>query len=424
VGKWRHLPTGMMHTMADTPSQTTAAAADTNSGGAPAGNGSSASTTTQQQERELTLAEALELDLAEPADDKKGNGGANSTSDEGDGSDEGDDANHGDDGSDDGDDQGDDGNDSDEGDDEDSNDDDDGSDDDSEGDTSKDKKKDDDKDDDEAPKGLESLPKWAQKRIQKQSESIRSFKEQIAKGGITLTPTPIAPLAHVRDQESLTKEIQTAKQVRSILGKLKDEDYQDGPNGLQAEVQVGQQKYVFSKDEVAAKLAYAETVLDPEVITSRQDYLRHRETHKPWEVAEQVMPGILEKDSGPNQAYMHLLKLCPELAARVPDYEFIIACAVRGLSQYKDESEGKAKWQRFALDAKGNIVPPKRKAEKGSKHTTPANKNTPTPPTAQRPALRPDGGKATSADLDELQKRAESGDEEARRELMRLEMAA
>lgn len=407
MGKWRHLPTGMTQTMADQSTQIPAAAADTTTGQAPAVGGPSASSSSHQQETELSLAEALALDLAEPDDDEKSNEGADSTSDE-EGDANGGDDNHEDD------------EDSDEGD-NDSDDDNDGSEDDSEEDPSKDDAK--DKNDEDGPKGLEELPKWAQKRIRKQSEDIRTLKGQIAQGGLTLAPTPLMPLAHVRDQEGLTHEIQTAKNIRALLGKLKDEDYEESANGLQAEVQVGQQKYVLSKAEVEAKLAHAEAVLDPETITSRQDYLRHREQYKPWEVAEQVMPGILQKDTPANKAYEHLLKVCPELPARLPDYEFIMACAVRGLSQYKEEAEGKAKWQRFVLDDKGNIVPPKRKAgekekSKGEKREDPA----PQTPNNQRPAVRPAGGKATNADLDELQKRAEAGDEAAMRELMRAEM--
>lgn len=425
MGKWRHLPTGMTHTMAVNTTQNPAAAADTTTDGAPSVAGPTASPSNQQQLSELSLADALRLDLADPEEDKQDNDGADGNGDDDD-SNDGDDDQNDNDGDDsderDDDNQGDDDDDSDEGDDDDSDDDD--SDDDSKDDKSKDKKEG-DKDGD-TPKGLEDLPKWAQKRIQKQSNDIRTLKGQIAEGGITLTPTALTPLAHVKDQETLTKEIQMAKNVRNLLGKIKDEDFQDGPNGPQVEVQVGQQKFVLSKEDVASKLAHADTVLDPEVLTSRQDFLRHREQYKPWEAAEQVMPGILQKDTPANKAYNHLLKSCPEIAARLPDFEFIMACAVRGLSQYKEESEGKAKWQRFALDDKGNIVPPKRKADdkdkgKGGKKGKPAPA-APAAPANQRPAVRPAGAKATNADLDDLQKRAEAGDEGARRELMKLEM--
>ena len=237
------------------------------------------------------------------------------------------------------------------------------------------------------PKGLENVPKAVWKRIQKQSETIRELKAKAEESSvIQVTPTALSPLAHIQSADALKQEIALAKNVRNLLGGIKPEDF--GEHG-KAEVTVGNQKFEFSQEEVQAKLAQADSVLDPDALTERHAYITHRETHKPWEVAEQVMSGVTKKGTPENQAYQHLVQLCPELVTRLPDHEFIIACAVRGLKQYKDEASGKVRYLRMDLDDQGKVIPPK--AADTPPGGAPAKPNP--VPSAQRPPVSGSGAK-------------------------------
>jgi hypothetical protein len=217
---------------------------------------------------------------------------------------------------------------------------------------------------DNPPPGFDGLPKGAVRRILKQKETIDDLKEQLANANqITLTPTPVSPLGHVMKPEALTKEINMAQFVRSTLGKLKPDDFVAGPDGIpKATVTVGNQQFVFSQAEVESKLGLAEAMLDPTTLTERQQFIASREQTKPWEAAEKVMPGVLQPGTPENQAYQNLVKMCPEIVSRIADHEFIVALAVRGLTQYREETAGKAKWVRMELDENGQVKPPQQQA--------------------------------------------------------------
>jgi hypothetical protein len=125
-----------------------------------------------------------------------------------------------------------------------------------------------------------------------------------------------------------------------------------------------------------------------------------------------------------------VLKAVPELAAKLPDYELFVACAARGMKQMLEEREGKARYVRYEVKD-GKLVAPKQSAAGTNKATGPASAGKPAAttqaqpfrPNNQRPPVRA-AGAPQSANLAALEARAAQGDDTARRELLRAELAA
>lgn len=209
------------------------------------------------------------------------------------------------------------------------------------------------------PKGLENVPKPVWKRIVNQSKQIKELKAQTGQPQtIELTPTELHPLAHITDDKGLQEEIGRAKFARQLLANLKPEDFaDDGKGRTVAEVVVGNQKYLLTEAEVKAKLDYADAVLDPDNVMDRKEFISYRNTHKPWQVAEKMVPDVFKKDTPAHAKYQALLKRLPQLAT-LPDHEYIIAAAVMGMQQYEETQGGKVKWVKMQLDDKGQVIPP------------------------------------------------------------------
>lgn len=249
------------------------------------------------------------------------------------------------------------------------------------------------------PRGLEGVPKPVWKRIQKQSEKIRDLNEQLGKQEvIQIAPLPDSPLSGVTDMTALQAEIRKANGVRTLLGGFKAEDYtDDGKGGKYVEVTLGDQVFRYTEQRVSQMLAHANAVLDPEAMLERQQFLQKREEAKPQLAAEEVLPGVLKKGTPANDAYIAILQSVPELAHRLPNFEYVIACMVRGETQFKEEKGGKVKFVRMELDDKGQVITPKTGA-------APAAKPNAAAPSTARPAVQqqqqpPPNGKDAAARL-------------------------
>lgn len=273
-------------------------------------------------------------------------------------------------------------------------------------------------DDESVPKGMENWPAPAVKRIQKQSETIRALKAQVAQGGIQITPTEASPLADVGTIEALEQRLQNAKGVRAWC--------KENPDGGTIKLANGG-VYEVTPEMAQAKLATAEREI--EAYPDRKLWLSEREKSKPWEAAETVAPGILTAGTQENTFYTNVLKAVPELAAKLPDYEVFLACAARGMRQLIEEQQGTAKYVRMEVKD-GKLVTPQRPSVAGSK-ASPASAGKPatTPqaqpfrPTNQRPPARA-AGAPQPANFAALEARAAAGDEAAQRALLTAELAA
>ena len=217
-------------------------------------------------------------------------------------------------------------------------------------------------DPEQPPKGLEGVPKPVWKRIKTQSERIRELQQQVAAASpIQIVAGPQTPLAHVTDTAALEREMTLAQGIMDLLGGLKEDDFIDKGNGkLIAEIELEDNQVLrFSAQQVQAKLAQARSVLNPKTLMDRQEYLRKREAAKPSEDAEKALPGVLTKGTPANTEYIAMLQSVPELAHRLPNFEVVIAAALRGMRQLDEEKSGKAKWVRMELDADGKVMLPK-----------------------------------------------------------------
>lgn len=276
-----------------------------------------------------------------------------------------------------------------------------------------------DQDEEPVPKGMENWPKQAVKRIQKQSETIRALREQVAQSVIQIAPTPTSPLADVTTTAALEDRLQMAKGIRQWC--------KDNPDGGSIPLKGGG-TYEVTPEMAQAKLEQAEREI--EAYSDRKLYLAEREQAKPWEAAEAVAPGILQAGTREHTFYSNVLKAVPELAAKLPDYELFVACAARGMKQMLEEREGKARYVRYEMKD-GKIVAPKPSAAGTNKAAAPGTPDKPAAttqaqpfrPTNQRPPVRA-AGAPQSANLAALEARAAQGDESARRQLLRAELAA
>lgn len=282
-------------------------------------------------------------------------------------------------------------------------------------------------DDEPAPKGLEDLPKWAQKRIRKQSEDLREFKARLAERAIRTEPTPANPLGHVTNAEELGKVIAQAKATRNRLRSIKDSDYTEveGKDASEATVEIqgsNGQLFRLTRAQVEARLEAAESVLDPEVVAARQQFIATRNQLKPWEQAEAIAPDIHKEGSPANRVLTTLLANKDLNLRALPDFELFAAHAARSLQQELDSRpskkfpKGRAKWVRYELDAKGKVISPKRAGKKGESEQTRPKLRAPSAPRSERPVSRPGssnaGGRHKAPDkASAAQRYAQSGSE-------------
>lgn len=236
-------------------------------------------------------------------------------------------------------------------------------------------------------KGAENVPKGFVKRLVKQSKQIRDFKAEIASlkaaPPVTLTPTPLSPLADVESLDALEDRIAEARAFKAWA-----KDHPDGDlvtrNGKQIDI---------TAEQVQARLERAEAVLD--AYADKKIALKEREVSRPWDTAEKIAPGILKPGTPENQIYLGLLQTCPEIKERFLDHERILAYAIKGYQIASEEAAGKAKYIRQELDGMGKPIVP---ATKSSTATVQPKPKAPASPQATRPALQAGAGKKLTRD--------------------------
>jgi hypothetical protein len=210
--------------------------------------------------------------------------------------------------------------------------------------------------------GLEALPKWARKRLEKQSADIRKLREKLA-------PSEAHPLAHVVTVEDLAAAKRTAQSDMDFFGGLAPDDLvDDGKGGLVYEVPFGKTTRRFTPEEVDTRLRTAKAVLDPKVVAQREGFIATREQLKPWEAAEAVAPGIMKEGTPANEWMTALLERAPALRASIPDFETVLAHTWANFQNHlktmptEEYPKGRFKQVWVELDKEGNPVTPKRPA--------------------------------------------------------------
>lgn len=245
---------------------------------------------------------------------------------------------------------------------------------------------------DHVPKGMESWPLAARKRVQRQSASISQFKAALAQRPAFIAD-PSLPLAHCVTEADLASEIEDAKSEKQRLSALGDEDFTPNDKGEEVfSYREGGKTLTMTREKVAAKLASAIAKLDADNILAQQKFITARQTQKPWIMAEAIAPGMLEPGTPANKLYEGLVEACPEMKAKLTTHEVVVARAVRDWQREQEQAptkefpKGKYKWVRHEMDKAGNIVIPKRP---GSVNTASTAGSRPTAPANHRPAARP-----------------------------------
>lgn len=208
--------------------------------------------------------------------------------------------------------------------------------------------------------GLEGLPKWAQKRLQRQSADIRKLREKLA-------PSETHPLAHVVSAEELRTEQAKAKADVELFGDLTAADLVENDKGeMVYELTFGKTRKVFPQAEVSRRLATARAVLNPDTVKARQEFIQTREQLRPWDQAEAIVPGIMKEGSPANAWLSSVVERAPALRAEIPDYELVLAHAWsdftnrQKMAPTKEYPKGRFKQVWIELDKEGKPVSPKR----------------------------------------------------------------
>lgn len=234
------------------------------------------------------------------------------------------------------------------------------------------------------PKGFEKVPKGIWKRQNKLIQTQRDLKAQLAKGAIQVTPTEASPLADVDSLEVLESRLTTAKSVRAW--------FKANPEGGSFTLSNGK-TVELDQATAASHAAKADAILEsaPDVKLR----LMQRESSKPWEQAQKLVPTLFDKAS-PDHAFMlEVFRKAPGLADH-PEWELLMAYATRGRKEFEEENSKKARYVRYELDKDGKMIPPKSKGgdgkqEAGKPAPKPAPRIAPATPGAQKPALKAQG---------------------------------
>jgi hypothetical protein len=216
---------------------------------------------------------------------------------------------------------------------------------------------------------LDELPKSWQKTVKKLRSEAKSLRDRLKAESARVAPTPDSPLANVVTEQELNQTLSNAKRVKQLFGKVTEADYSEDAQGNEVyTITQGNQSFSYTKAQIRQMLDRAETVLDPEVVVERRQYLATREQLDPLTTAEQIVPGIVSnKDSDAAKWMMRVLDSVPGLR-KLPDFEVLLAHAHRDFLRAqearptKTHPKGKVKWVRYELDKDGRVIAPKQKA--------------------------------------------------------------
>ena len=239
--------------------------------------------------------------------------------------------------------------------------------------------------------GRDALAKqfpWADKRIAKQSADIRELRAKLVSDSVTIAPTPESPLSNVETIQDLDTALATARSVRDWC--------RDNPEGGSITKEDGS-VLTLTAEQTRARLARAESVI--ESAPEWKSRLTSRAKDKPWELAEKVEPKMFEPNSQEAGIARSILAQCPQIKTQFPDWEHLLACAVRGYKQSQEEQGGKARYVRVELDDKGKPIIQQKKTvdDKGTNNSAQTTKP-PAAPNAQRPVQK--SGKTRTSESD------------------------
>lgn len=231
-------------------------------------------------------------------------------------------------------------------------------------------------DPEQPPKGLENVPKAVWMRLKKQSEQIRTLKAGMAEGAVILQPSPSNPLADVGTIAELDERIAAARADRDWA--------QKHPQG--GTRKRGGKEIEVSEEDAAATLAAANAILDADATTRQR--LTFRQQTKPWEKAQAISPDLFTKGSPANTFVLDVVSACPEIVEKIPEWEYLMACAAKGMQQVVEEGSKRFKYVRYELDADGKIIPPKKPAGPEPGKAAEKAKQPPATPGATRPPVK------------------------------------
>jgi hypothetical protein len=253
------------------------------------------------------------------------------------------------------------------------------------------------------PKGMEKLAaskefKWAAKRLARFTREVRVKNETIAQLGSRIEPSVDHPFADALTPEDLKTAIAAAKQTQQDFGKLKAEDFvEDEKTGeLVYAHRDGKVTVHLTKAEIERRLALAAQQVDPEAITARQNFIASRQQSRPWEAAATIAPGIDTPGTWENHVYGWIMGQAKSLRAELPNFEEVLAHAIANKKRQMDTQpspgfpKGKIKVVEYQLDAKGNVIPPKRAVKKALPMKTAKGTPPATTTSTGRPSTRPD----------------------------------
>jgi len=267
--------------------------------------------------------------------------------------------------------------------------------------------------------GLEQLPKGLRKRVKtlfardKEQRAAIAEKEaliaELQATPVPLVPTRANPLTDIRTPEELESRISMAKEWKSWARK--------NPHGGTFE-QADGKSVELSEEEVQSRLDWAEAVI--ETAPDRKEWLAtHQGAHA---YAKQTYPELFKKGTPEYGVAQTILKSVPQLVL-MPDYEAFMGHYIRGLKMAVEETRGvryvkmDSKAAKSAKGATGEgetDVPAKAGIKAKPTKLPPA-------PAKTAPRVQPVSGGTSTQDIAALEARANAGDEDAARQLLRME---
>ncbi|HEY1051080.1 MAG TPA: hypothetical protein VGE39_15025 [Prosthecobacter sp.] len=238
------------------------------------------------------------------------------------------------------------------------------------------------------PKGMENIPKPIWQRFKKMSEQLRGYRTQLAEGAFIIQATPTNPLSEVSTLADLDVKIAEAKDDRAWA-----QANREGGTRKQ-----GSKTVEIDGEQAAKMLQDAQAIIDADAATRLR--ISDRQRSKPWVTAQAIAPEMFEAGKPDHTFVLGVLEACPQIATQIPEWEYLLAAAAKGMRMVVEERDKRAVWKRFELDKDGNIIPPAKPAKE-----TPKGAQTPKPPVnpgAARPPLRTTKTDAAKTDAEVL----------------------
>lgn len=237
--------------------------------------------------------------------------------------------------------------------------------------------------------GLDAFPKAAADRI-KQLSRIKNEQRDLLAQRPAFIADPALPLSHCLTTEALEQEISNAEADLDRFSSLTDDDFTRNAKGeVVFSYRYGGKTYELTADQVQERLKLAEARLDRKALLKQREFIDIRNRDKPWQAAEAILPDIFTPGTIASNMFEALLEQVPELKARQPHHEVILANAIahhlQSMEQQptKEYPHGRFKWVKLELDQNGK--------PKVARPSSPARGTNATPAPARRAPTRGPG---------------------------------